>query len=197
MNSCEGLGPVSIDPALSESQLLKGGSVTREISFGNFSRELNVHLDRLSYNEMAPPVRLDAAGNEIPHKPPALAVGSGDIYRLLKPYLSVRFFDQFKAVAPLAVYLVLFQLFILGQAIEDSLIISGGLVAVIFGLMLFMEGLKVGLMPFGESLGISLPAKASLIVVLLVVFLLGIGAPISMQEIPTRCHIWRRADFRA
>jgi hypothetical protein len=149
--------------------------VTREISFGNFSRELNVHLDRLSYNEMAPPVSLDADGNEIPYRPPDLAVGAGDIYRLLKPYLSIRFLDQFKAVTPLAIYLVLFQIFILGQAVEDSLIISGGLVAVIFGLMLFMEGLKVGLMPFGESLGISLPAKASLAVVLLVVFLLGIG----------------------
>jgi len=149
--------------------------VTREISFSKFSRELNVHLDQLSYNEMAPPVSYDADGNEIPYRPPALVVGSGDIYRLLKPYLTVRFLDQFKAVTPLAVYLVLFQIFILGQAIEDSLIISGGLIAVIFGLMLFMEGLKVGLMPFGESLGISLPAKASLGVVLLVVFLLGIG----------------------
>jgi hypothetical protein len=41
--------------------------------------------------------------------------------------------------------------------------------------MIFMEGLKVGLMPFGENLGISLPTKATLAVVLLVVFLLGIG----------------------
>ena len=38
-----------------------------------------------------------------------------------------------------------------------------------------MEGLKVGLMPFGEALGTSLPAKASLVVVLLIAFLLGIG----------------------
>jgi hypothetical protein len=38
-----------------------------------------------------------------------------------------------------------------------------------------VEGLKVGLMPFGEALGISLPAKASLATVLIVVFLLGIG----------------------
>ena len=111
----------------------------------------------------------------MPYRPPTLAVGSGDIYRLLKPYLTVRFFDQFKAVTPLAIYLVLFQLFILRQSIVGASIITGGLVAVIFGLMLFMEGLKVGLMPFGESLGVSLPAKASLGVVLLVVFLLGIG----------------------
>jgi len=149
--------------------------VPQHISFNSFARQLNVHTDRLSYNEMAPPLEYDSDGNEIPHRPQSLALGSGDIYRLLKPYLSVRFLDQFKAVTPLAVYLVLFQLFILRQSVEDALIITGGLTAVIFGLALFMEGLKVGLMPFGESLGITLPAKASLGVVIIVVFLLGIG----------------------
>ena len=149
--------------------------MTQEVSFNSFTRELNVHLDRISYNEMAPPVEYDEDGNEIPHVPQSLAIGPGHIYRLLRPYLSVRFFDQFSAVMPLAVYLVLFQLFILGQSIADATIIAGGLVAVIVGLMLFMEGLKVGLMPFGESLGVSLPAKANLATVLIVVFLLGIG----------------------
>ncbi|MCH8256956.1 MAG: DUF1538 family protein, partial [Proteobacteria bacterium] len=124
---------------------------------------------------MVPSVEYDSDGDEIPHRPPSLALESGDIYRLLRPYLTVRFMDQFKAVTPLALYLVLFQLFILRQSVEDALIITGGLTAVIFGLMLFMEGLKVGLMPFGESLGVSLPAKASLGVVIIVVFLLGIG----------------------
>lgn len=149
--------------------------MTERISFSRFVRESSVHTDRISYNDMAPPVERDAAGNEIPYQPQALTVGSGDIYRLLQPYVSVRFLDQFKAVMPLAIYLVLFQLFILKQSIQDATIISGGLVAVIVGLMLFMEGLKVGLMPFGESLGTSLPAKASLPVVLTIAFLLGIG----------------------
>ena len=149
--------------------------MTQEVTFSRFARELNVHLDQISYNEMVPPIEYDDAGNEIPYKPQSLAIGPGHIYRLLQPYLSIRFMDQFKAVMPLAVYLVLFQLFILGQSIADASIITGGLVAVIVGLMLFMEGLKVGLMPFGESLGVSLPAKASLATVLIVVFLLGIG----------------------
>ncbi len=149
--------------------------MTQHISFNSFARQLNVHTDRLSYNKMVPPVEYDSDGDEIPHRPPSLALESGDIYRLLRPYLTVRFMDQFKAVTPLALYLVLFQLFILRQSVEDALIITGGLTAVIFGLMLFMEGLKVGLMPFGESLGVSLPAKASLGVVIIVVFLLGIG----------------------
>ncbi len=145
------------------------------VPFGSFARELNVHQDRISYNALVPEITYDAEGNELPHRPEALGVGAGDIYRLLRPYLSVRFIDQFRAVAPLALYLVLFQLFILRESVQDAWVISAGLVAVIFGLMLFMEGLKVGLMPFGESLGTSLPAKASLATVLIVVFLLGIG----------------------
>lgn len=147
----------------------------REISYGSFVRELSVQQDNLSYNELVPTIELDENGEEIPYRPPSLTLKPLDIYRLTKPYLSVRFNDQFRAVTPLAVYLVIFQLFILRQGVQDSWLITGGLVAVIFGLMLFMEGLKVGLMPFGESLGISLPAKATLSVVLLVVFLLGIG----------------------
>ena len=145
------------------------------LSFGRYTRELNVHLDEISYNEMIPAIELDEQGNEKPHRPSSIAAGRGDIYRLLKPYLSVRFNDQFRAVTPLAIYLVLFQIFILRQSIADSSIITAGLIAVVLGLMLFMEGLKVGLMPFGEALGISLPAKAKLLTVVVVVFLLGIG----------------------
>lgn len=50
-----------------------------------------------------------------------------------------------------------------------------GLLAVIFGLMLFMEGLKLGLMPFGETIGNTLPRKASLSIVLAIAFMLGVG----------------------
>ena len=76
--------------------------MTQHISFNSFARQLNVHTDRLSYNKMVPPVEYDSDGDEIPHRPPSLALESGDIYRLLRPYLTVRFMDQFKAVTPFA-----------------------------------------------------------------------------------------------
>lgn len=147
----------------------------QEISFSSFTRELNVHLDTVSYNELIPPVEYDSEGKERETRREAIKVSGGDVYRLLKPYLSVRLNEQIRAVLPLAVYLVIFQVFILRENIVDGTIITAGLLAVIFGLMIFMEGLKVGLMPFGESLGTSLPAKAGLAVVLAVAFLLGIG----------------------
>ena len=147
----------------------------QHIPFDSFTRESSVNVDEISYNELIPPVKYGADGKELPYRPHHMVVDGAAVYRLLQPYLAVRFWKQFSAVVPLAAYLLLFQLFILRQSIVDAWIISAGLVAVIFGLMLFMEGLKVGLMPFGELLGTSLPAKATLGTVIITVFLLGIG----------------------
>ena len=91
-----------------------------------------------------------------------------------KPYIGVRFMDQVKAVIPLAVYLFIFQIVVLQQAVENSWSIIGGLFAVMVGLMFFMEGLKLGLMPFGESIGNILPKKCRMWVVLSVAFALGV-----------------------
>ncbi|WP_460153532.1 DUF1538 domain-containing protein [Pseudomonas sp. S2_B07] len=120
------------------------------------------------------PVR-DADGHwqAAPYK--AVKLRGGEIAAILKPYLNVRFMEQLSAVVPLALYLVLFQIIILRQLVEDSVLVTAGLFAVIVGLMLFMEGLKLGLMPFGEIIGSNLPRKLSLPVVLLVTLLLGIG----------------------
>ena len=50
-----------------------------------------------------------------------------------------------------------------------------GLVAVIIGLAVFMEGLSNGLMPFGTIIGDNLPKKASMAVVLIIIGILGVG----------------------
>jgi hypothetical protein len=112
-----------------------------------------------------------------------LQVSGKDVYRILAPYTSIRFVDQAKAVVPLALYLMLFQIFILRQGVADALIITGGLMAVMVGLMLFMEGLKLGLMPFGETIGNILPVKSPLPVVLFIAFLLGIGVTLAEPAI--------------
>jgi hypothetical protein len=70
---------------------------------------------------------------------------------------------------------VLFQLLILRQGVSGSWVIGAGLFSVIIGLMMFMEGLKLGLMPLGETLGSGLPSKSTLPVVLIIAFLLGVG----------------------
>jgi hypothetical protein len=149
--------------------------LAREIQFGAFLREIRAHHNLISFNDLIPGTVTDEQGNRIYEEAPALKVHALDVYRLLQPYVKVRFMEQIRSVVPLAVYLMLFQLVILRQGVIDSGIIVSGLVAVVIGLMFFMEGLKVGLMPFGKSLGTSLPAKASLQLVLLIAFMLGIG----------------------
>ena len=86
-------------------------------------------------------------------------------------------------VVPLALYLALFQIIVLRQLVEDSWLVTGGLFAVIVGLMLFMEGLKLGLMPFGEVIGNNLPRRLSLPVVLLVTLLIHAIADVEARKI--------------
>ncbi len=150
-------------------------SGNRKIRFGALVRETSVKQNIISYNDIVPEAVPDQQGNLIVPRPAKIKLRSLDIYRLLQPYISVRFIEQVRAVLPLAAYLLLFQILILHQevSIPESIII--GLFAVMVGLMLFMEGLKRGLMPFGEMIGKTLPAKASLKLVLLIALLLGIG----------------------
>lgn len=145
------------------------------IRFGEFSKEVSIRQNQISYRDLAPKIQRDANGKPIPYKPPKLKVTFKDAARILNPYVSVRFMDQFKAVFPLGAYLMLFQLFILRQAVVESLVITGGLLSVIIGLMFYMEGLKLGIMPFGEAIGNTLPTKSPLPVVLLIAFILGVG----------------------
>ena len=94
--------------------------MSKEISFSNFTRELNVNLDTLSYNELTPSIEYDEEGNEIASRRDSIKVGFGEVYRLLEPYLSVRLIEQVRAVLPLAAYLALFQLFILRVNVENN-----------------------------------------------------------------------------
>jgi hypothetical protein len=150
-------------------------SAARRIRYGDFFRELSLDQLSISYGDLIPAARFDQAGNLIPYRPKKLRLTPTNVHRLLMPYVSVRLADQIKAVVPLALYLVLFQLLILRQVVADSWVITAGLFAVIIGLMFFMEGLKLGLMPFGEEIGNKLPKRVNLPTVLSVTFLLGIG----------------------
>ncbi len=131
--------------------------MTQEIRYGEFVREVTINQQNVSYNLITPPLQHDEKGKVIPYKPERVRLRSIDVHRLLTPYVKVRLFEQLRAVIPLVAYLILFQLLILRQSVAESWILTAGLIAVIFGLMLFMEGLKLGLMPFAEVIGNKLP----------------------------------------
>ena len=143
--------------------------------FAAFLRERGTGMLNVRCGEVFPAAARAADGTLIPPVVQPIRLTPGEVARVLQPYVSTRLMDQVRAVVPLAAYLALFQLLILRQGVENSWLISGGLLAVIVGLMFFMEGLKLGLMPFGTIIGEQLPRKSALPVVLFITLLLGIG----------------------
>ena len=143
--------------------------------FGDYQRLLTAVSNEISLNAITPKIERDAEGRIIPVPETRIKLNTVEAVRLLQPYVSVRFMQQVKAVVPLALYLALFQILFLQHMVEDSWVITGGLFAVIAGLMFFMEGLVLGLMPFGTVIGSQLPRKSPLPLVLFITLLLGIG----------------------
>ena len=102
---------------------------------------------------------------------------------IITPYFLKKVIEQVKSVWFIIFYLILFQVLVLNLPIVYSLTISAGVGLVIFGLTFFMEGLELGLMPFGEIIGAVLPRKSKLPVIMIFSVLLGIGATLAEPAI--------------
>ena len=112
-----------------------------------------------------------------------IRVGFKQGMTMLFPYARSRLLDQIKSVALIIVYLIFFQTIVLGIAIAQALMIAVGLALVIVGLTFFMEGLTLGLMPLGQVIGLKLPQKSKLPVILGFAFILGVGATLAEPAI--------------
>ncbi|MEO0577848.1 MAG: DUF1538 family protein, partial [Pseudomonadota bacterium] len=96
-----------------------------------------------------------------------------DTLRILWPYVRRNFVEQIQGIWFIVVYLLLFQALVLNLPIVYAAMIATGILVVAVGLMFFMEGLRLGLMPLGETIGGSLPKSSRLPTILLFAFLLG------------------------
>jgi hypothetical protein len=95
--------------------------------FGDYQRLLTAGHNQISFNKFTPEIERDAEGRLVPCPTPRIKLNSVEALRLLQPYVSVRFMEQVKAVVPLALYLALYQLLFLQYMVQDSWIITGGL----------------------------------------------------------------------
>ncbi len=89
--------------------------------------------------------------------------------------LKVSFLD----LLPIIVVVSFFQIVVIQQPFPNLFEIVVGLVFVAIGLMLFVEGLEIGLFPIGENLSYALVKKGSLFWLLLFSFLLGFSTTIA------------------
>ena len=155
------------------------GEIKGHARYGDYLSRISVNFQSLSYNALTPRPELAADGSEKPYSPPKVKLRTVDVYNLLTPYISSRFREQLKAVMPLGLYLAFFQLLALQVKISEPFLVLNGFLAVVGGLMMFMEGLKVGVMPLGGAIGDKLPAKASLPVFVMITLALGVGVTLA------------------
>jgi nitrate reductase NapE component len=116
----------------------------------------------------------DAASNPLDN--PRFSLGWRDTLRVLWPYVRRNFMNQVSGIWFIVTYLIVFQLLVLQLPISFALMIGVGILVVAAGLMFFMEGLRLGLMPLGEQIGSVLPKHSRMPVILVFAFLLGLGA---------------------
>ena len=117
---------------------------------------------------------------------------------LLSRYAKDRIGEQIRSVSFILVYLIVFQKFVLGIPITDGLWIAIGIGMFILGLTLFLEGIKLGIMPLGEKVGVTLPEKCkSFLVIMLFGFLIGFGSTIAepavaaLQKLGSSVPAWK------
>ena len=115
----------------------------------------------------------------------AVTITPALVFYILAPYVWGKLKEQVRAVVPISSFLFLVQVLVRRQGVSDSVSIAVGLTTVVLGLMFFMEGVRVGLTPLGESIGALLPAKARLWLVLSFAFVLGIGSTVAEPAIGT------------
>jgi uncharacterized membrane protein (DUF2068 family) len=82
-------------------------------------------------------------------------------------------------LAPIVGVIAFFQLLVLRQPIPDLIGLLTGTLLVVFGLTLFVHGLKIGLFPIGEAMAHDFARKGSVFWLLLFAFALGFGTTVA------------------
>jgi len=87
--------------------------------------------------------------------------------------------EAVRDLAPVVLVIVFFQAVVLGQPFPDLSAVLAGLVFVILGLTMFVQGLQMGLFPLGEAMADAFARKGSLSALLAFAFCLGVGTTVA------------------
>jgi len=83
--------------------------------------------------------------------------------------------DTLQSISPIVILVIVLQLIFFDDPLSQVLQFATGAVMVTIGLWLFLVGVEVGLLRIGEVIGSELPQRASLPVIFLFVFIIGIA----------------------
>lgn len=98
-------------------------------------------------------------------------------------YLKDIVLEVFYSILPIAALIVILQFTLIGLPLDTFLRFLIGMIMVILGLILFLMGMRLGILPIGELIGAALPktGKARLMVVF--GFILGLVATIAEPNV--------------
>jgi len=94
---------------------------------------------------------------------------------------------SFKDLLPIILVIAFFQIFVIGQPLPNFAEVIFGSFLVVLGLMLFVQGLEMGLFPIGEAMAQALARKGSLLWLLIFAFLLGFSTTIAEPALIAVC----------
>ncbi len=77
--------------------------MTNHYRFGDYQRRLGAGHHEVSFNDLKPELETDADGRPIPARQARIKLTAGETYQLVRPYVSVRFMEQVRAVVPLGI----------------------------------------------------------------------------------------------
>ena len=104
----------------------------------------------------------------------------GALLRLLR--------DALRDLAPVIMVIAVFQVAVIKQPFPDLAGILVGLVFVVLGLALFVQGLEIGLFPIGQAMAAAFARKGSLGALLAFAFCLGFGTTIAEPALIAVAH---------
>ncbi len=87
--------------------------------------------------------------------------------------------QSLRDITPIILVIGFFQLLVLRQPFPNLMETLAGLVLVVMGLSLFIQGLELGLFPIGESMAHSFAKRGSLAWLLIFAFALGFGTTVA------------------
>ncbi len=93
------------------------------------------------------------------------------------------FTEALQAVTPIALAVLILQLTLVSMPWAMFLRFVLGTLFILFGLVLFLQGVKIGLLPMGQALGSELPQRGSLSFLLFFAFLLGFIVTIAEPDV--------------
>lgn len=94
-----------------------------------------------------------------------------------------RFFEVFKAVAPLLVIVCILQFTLVKAPPALFVQFAIGSLMIIGGLILFFIGIDIGLLPMGRFIGAQLPMKGSLLFIMATSFIVGFATTVAEPDV--------------